>query len=516
MKKALLLIMTLVTISTQARAANLLQVYEQAITSDPVYQENIAKALATGEGVYISLASLLPSITGSYAPYLSDETSSGPAAVLTGDHTTRGYNMQLNATQTLFNYAQFTNFAQSRATAKQACATLNFAAQDLMIRVAKAYFQVLEDVDILKAALSTRAAYAKQLDQVNQQYKVGIKTITDVYTAQASYEMSDADYITSLNTLENDRENLRVITGHLYPTLSSLSEEFPLVQPNPSNINTWVDTATRQNWQIKAAQFGAQAAKINIAQQEAGHLPIVNVQGTYAVQFSDDFGSTKKDALSLPGSAQFHIATATLNLNLPLVQGGLVLAQTRQAKDNYRLASQQLEEQFRTTVNVTRQSFLNVIALIAKLSADKKAIQSSISSLEGMEAGYRVGTEILVNVLNQQQQVFNNQRVYAHDRYAYINNLLALKEAAGTLSPDDLAAINCRLGKAIDLDNEFPSKVRKMIEGSPVPANRGCSTQACGNMQAMNQKYVHSAKATPSAKYKKTSVQTKRKKIYKS
>lgn len=468
MRKKLLALAISLGITTQVQAANLLEVYEQAIQSDAIYQQNIAQAMAICEGVYISLSNLLPSLNGQYAPYLSRQNASGPGATFYGDIRSRGYNIQLNATQTIFNFAQITNLSQSKASAKQASATLNYAAQDLIVRVARAYFQVLEDVEVAKAALSTRTAFAKQLDQVTQQYKVGIKTITDVYTAQASYETSDADYITALNLLENDRENLRVITGHLYPSLSKLGEQFPLLSPKPANINAWVDTAVRQNWQIKAAQYGARAAKINISQQQAGHLPSVDFQANYHIYFDRDFGGTAFDFFDLPGSQQIQTATATLNLNVPIIEGGLVVAQTRQAKDNYRLASQQLEQQFRTAVNMTRQSYLNVIAGIARIAADRKAIQSSISSLEGMEAGYRVGTEILLNVLNQQQQVFTNQKVYAHDRYAYINNLLALKQAAGTLCPDDLAAINAWLEKPIILDNQFPPNVRKMIAGDDV------------------------------------------------
>ena len=465
-KKLLALLLTLC--ATSATAADLMEVYQQATISDPVYQQNVQKTLATAEGVYISLSSLLPSIYGTYSPYLSKQTSSGPGARFIGESRSRGYSIQLNATQTIFNYAQITNFMQSRVTAKQASATLNAAAQDLMLRTAKAYFQILEDVDVLKASLSARTAFSKQLDQVTQQYKVGIKTITDVYTAQASYETSDADYITALNALANDRENLRAITGKLYPTIDKLSEKFPLVTPTPANINIWVDKATQQNWQIKAAQYGAEAAKINIAQQNAGHLPTLNIQGVYDVQFDRDFGSNSTDFLNLPGAEQIHTSTALLNLNLPIVQGGAVIAQTRQAKDNYQLSLQQLEQQLRSTLNIARQSYLNVYADVSKIAADKKAIKSSISSLQGMEEGYRVGTEILLNVLNQQQQVFTNQKQYAHDRYAYIIDYLTLKQAAGTLSPDDLAAINGWLDKPITLEQEFPVKVRQLIKGVPM------------------------------------------------
>ena len=443
-------------------AANLLEVYQEAIVSDPVYQQNIAQALATAENANISLANLLPNIGATARPYLMKQVTSGPANIYNPSDRRRGYNVNLSITQTVFDFAKFANFAQTRAQAKQASATLNAAAQDLMIRVAKAYFQVLEDEDNLRSSFSTKVAFSRQLDQGNQQYKVGIKTITDVYTAEASYESSVAEYITALNQLENDRENLRAITGKLYASLDKLSEDFPLIKPNPANIESWVKIATHQNWQIKAAQYATLAAKKNITQQFADHFPTLNVQGTYDVNFTRDFGGTDPVLdINPPGPGQTHTSTIMANVGIPLFQGGLVLAQTRQAKDNYRYTSQVLEQQLRTAMNMTRQSYLNILAGISKIEADRKAIRSSISSLEGMEAGYRVGTEILVNVLDQQQKVLVNQKQYAHDRYAYVINLLTLKQAAGTLSPDDLAAINAWLHEGQPFREELPPQLKK-------------------------------------------------------
>lgn len=455
-------------LSTQGNTANLMEVYQEATLSDPIYQQNIAKMMASQEGFYISLASLLPAINGTGSPYLSSTRASGPGARFIGSFDTRGYGVKLNATQTVFNFAQIKNVTQAKAIAKQAGANLNAAAQDLMLRVAKAYFKVLEDVDVLRAAESTKLAFAKQLDQITAQYDVGIKTITDVYTAQASYESSVSDYIAALNTLENDRENLRAITGKMYPSLATLSETFPLVTPQPNHIDQWVDTAIKQNWLVKGAQYGVTAAKENIQQQFAGHLPSLNVQGTYNIDFSHDIGDTSSDIINPPGAGKIYTSTIALNLTVPIAQGGLVLAQTRQAKDNYQLACQTLEQQLRSAVNLTRQSYLNVVAGIQKIAADKKAITSAKSSLAGMEEGYRVGTEILLNVLNQQQQVFINERIYARDRYDYINNLLTLKQVAGTLCPEDLAAINAWLQHEVNLNKEFPEKVREMIDNGTV------------------------------------------------
>jgi outer membrane protein len=451
MKKFFLLFLALGSSQAFAGTANLVTVYQQALTSDPTYQQAIAQQLSDKQNVPISLSQLLPNMNATVGPYLTRQVSSGPAS-LNGTDRQRGYNVNLTLTQTIFNYAQFSNLSGAKSTAKQAAATLNAASQDLIIRVANAYFKVLEDVDNLRSSLSAKTAFAKQLDQVNQQYQVGLKTVTDVYTAQASYESSVADYITAQNQLENDRENLRAITGVLYPSLAKLSEQFPLISPQPSNIEDWVSTAMKNNWLIKANRYASDAAKANIKQQVAGHLPTLNVEGSYAIEFRRDLGGSAfstnpNDPLSFnpPGSSQVHDSTVSLNLAVPLVAGGQVIAKTHQAQYDYQAATQKLEQQIRTTENSARQSYLGVMAGISKIAADKKAIQSSKSSLEGMEAGYRVGTEILVNVLNQQQTVFENEVKYARDRYAYINSLLTLKQAAGTLSPEDLVAINAWL-----------------------------------------------------------------------
>lgn len=448
-------------ITSLSYAADLLEVYKRALFSDPIYQQAIAQELATSENVPISRSYLLPGLGFQAAPTILKQTGSGPASTVENTVRQRGYTYSLTLTQTIFNVAQTANLSQQKATAKQALATLNAASQDLMIRVAKAYFQVLQDEDFLRASQSAKIAFKQQLDQATQQYKVGLKTITDVYTAKASYEGSVADYIASETNLKDDEENLRTITGVLYHSLAKLSEEFPMISPRPKDINAWVVTAAQQNWQIKANQYAVVASKENIRQQFAGHLPTVNIQGQYSVDFVNNMtrnsletdDDVEQTIFHPRGAGQTHETSLTLNVNVPIVQGGLVLAQTRQAKDQYQLAVQTLEQQIRTTMADTRQSYLGILAGISKLHADKETIKSAISSLEGMKEGYKVGTEILVNVLNQQQQVLDDEKQYAADRYAYVNNLLALKEAAGTLSPDDLAAINAWLREEGSLDH---------------------------------------------------------------
>ena len=439
MKKLLLIAITLCVCVNAFASADLLQVFRQALVSDPTFQQAISQRLSTREGVPIDVAGLLPDITASLAaPNYTKYASSGPASGnLSG--TQRGYDLNLNLTQTVFDFGKFSGLASARALARGADATLSAAAQNLMIRVAQAYFNVLKDKDNLVYIKSTRTAYAKQLDQITQQYRVGLKTITDVYTARASYETSVAGCIAAEAQLATDKENLRAITGELYPDLQRLRDDFPLITPQPANIDEWVTTAGKQNWSVKAAQEQAESFRDIIKQQFAGHLPSVNVQAGYQDNY---FAASGNTIFQTNGSSQTHTSTASLNFNFPIFAGGLVVAETDQAKYNYEVSLQQLEFQLRSTLTQTRQSYLNVVAGISKIAADKESIKSNISSLEGMQAAYKVGTEILVNVLNQQENVFQAEQQYAADRYAYVNNLLNLKQAAGTLSEEDLAAIN--------------------------------------------------------------------------
>ena len=451
-KKIFFAILCLFLLNELSHAADLLEVYQQAQVSDPLYLQAISQRLVTAEGVPISIASLLPNINLATVPSIKHSGFSGSSyttdiegqPIMPRNITTRAYSLTLTATQTIFNAAQFFNVAASRATAKAAEATLNAALQNLMIRVANAYFAVLKDEDNVRYSEASKKAFAEQLDQIKQQYNVGLKTITDLYTAQASYDSAVAKLIAAQTVLANDKENLRVITGRYYPHLASLSEAFPLITPKPQDSEQWVNIATKQNWSIKAAQYTVDSARIFIKQQFSGHFPTVNVQGTLDRLYSNNVnGYHSFTDRNGPGTETDK--SVSLNINFPVFSGGLVVAETNQAVYQYQVAQQQLEQVVRNTINAARQSYLGVIAGISQIKADKQSIRSAKSSLLGMEESYKVGTETLFDVLNQQQNVYLAQTQYATDRYAFVNHILSLKQAAGTLSFDDLRAINAWL-----------------------------------------------------------------------
>lgn len=480
MKKRLALLSIVLGISTNVFAsANLMDAYYQALCNDQIFQQAFAKSFSDKEGVPISRSFLLPSANIQTIPVIGRTETTSNIPTISGLGTSRGYNVQLTVTQVLFDFGKFASLRGAKAISKQADATLSAALQDLMVRVSRAYFAILNDEENLNYTVASKNAYAKQLDQVTQQYNVGLKTITDVYTVKASYETSQANYIAAITQLENDRENLRVITGTFYPNIAKLGENFPLVTPNPSNVDVWVKTAECQNWSIKAAKYSAEAARQRVKQEFSGGLPNLQAQGIYNYNFdsSSQFVSpiAGGEELGIGGRTTIKSTSANFTLNIPLVQGGLVVANTQRAQFDYKNALANLNQTYLTTLNNARQSFNNVNSSISKISADKEAIKAAISSWEGLKAAYEVGTGTLIDVVIQQQNVVNAQKQYANDRYAYVNNLIALKAAAGTLSVQDLEAINCWLVQ----DNELYPAMSSVITPTkgPFPAC-SCSPKA--------------------------------------
>lgn len=449
MRKKLLLLTPLLFWHIQVNAADLVEVYNQALTSDPIFQQAIAKSLVTAENVPISYAAVLPSLVVTMNPAITHLNNSGtnylistfPGVIAPRNLTERNYSLNLILTQQVFNMGMFQNIEIQLANAKAAEATLNSELQSLMVRVANAYFAILQDEDNLEYAIASKRNYAQQLDQTQQQYKVGIKTLTDVATAQASYASASSDYIAAQTALANDRENLRVLTGIYYTDLASLRRDFPLVSPDPDNVEEWVKTAILQNWRIKAAQSTLNGARHNIYEQLAGNLPTMNLQISAFRQYNQNITNyhsfTDREG---PGSTTGK--QIMLNLNFPVFAGGQYIAQYKQASYNYDLQQQVLEQTIRDTANTTRQTYLNLKAGISLVHADEEAVKSAISSYEGFEASYKVGTETLVDVLNQQAKVYQAQTTYAKDRYGFVKNIFVLKQAAGTLSYDDIRDIN--------------------------------------------------------------------------
>ncbi len=434
----------------QAFAVSLIQAYNDALKFDPTFKKAEQDMFATQENAPQALALLLPQITTlTTGNVIRHDTSSDVSALNPAqdaeDFRARTYTFQADLSQALFNYTEFKNLSAANAESKSAAATYAAAAQDLMQRLSEAYFLVLENQDILKFDEANKIALYRQYIQVREQYKVGLRTIRDVYQFKADYDASVARYIENEKDLADSIEALSEITGKHYWQYSRVKDNIPLVPPKPKQISAWVCGAQKYSLLLLADRYNVKQQKMLIQAAIGGYLPDIRLFGRYInnfVHFSTFSSITR---------AQDQIAG--LEASFPIFQGGLITSQVRQAEDEYLSTVAQLEIDYRSVTASTRENYLGIVASIAKIEADKQGIISSQIALKASQAEYQVGTATVLDVLSQQSNLLNAQSNYARDLYAYLNDTIRLKQDIGLLRVSDLININHWLepGKIVNI-----------------------------------------------------------------
>lgn len=473
-----------------APSENLMDVYQQALLNDPAFKSANQQWLADRENIPIARANLLPSIgfraevARSYNE--SDFLTSVPGGEVPA--TTSFYNTEssysLSLSQPIFNYAYWAALSGAKAGVRASEATYFFSAQDLMIRVSRAYFAVLQAKDVLYFTHAKKMAISEQLSQTKHKYEVGLIPITDVNDAQASYDSTVADEIVAQNDLADKIEQLREITGNYNRNLYQLVASLPLVRPDPENINLWVKIAERQNYQLEAACYISLAAKEKISQMNAGHFPILNANAGYSYDHQNNAAGE--------GFARSKRTYGGLTLDLPVYKGGSVIASTDQAAYSYQKALYDQEKTHRSVVSQTAQNYLGVISAINKTLADKQSIISKASKLRSTKLSYEAGMRTMAEVLQAESELYDAERAYAMDQYSYINQFLALKEFAGTLNFTDLQKINAWL-KKFSSNDKLPSEVIAE-QGGNINSEQNGSSDLDAVQAPQNKVRVHNKK----------------------
>jgi outer membrane protein len=447
-----------------AAADNLLQIYEKAVISDPGIREAEANRMATQQGKPIARGALLPQISGSYDWQKSDSSGSntfGQAVDVDNDPSTppiiailnrkfedaesTSNNWSLNLSQSVFNWDRWVQLDQAKRSATQADVQYEAAQQELMVRVSEAYFNVLAAEDTLASEQGTKESIGRQLEQAQKRFEVGLIAITDVEEAQAAYDRAVAAEILAKRNLANTKEALRAIVDEYPANLARLPEEIPLAAPVPADENKWVDTAMQQNRDVVASQIATAIAKGNVSLARTGHYPTVEFVAFYA-----DNDSTGDQLTGFSGETLLRFPTDNnstqqaygLQFSLPIFSGGTTSAQVEQAVYLHRASREALEKTIRETVRQTRDSYLAVISEMSRVEALKQSLESSRTALKATEAGYDVGTRTPLDVLESKRNLLVAETNYLRSRYDYLLNGLRLKQAAGTLTTEDIARVN--------------------------------------------------------------------------
>jgi outer membrane protein len=449
-----LLALTLSLGAAAGRAESLRDIYELALENDAQLKAEQAQYRANLETENLGRAALLPQVNGSYDYVDTDQDqdaiSNFPVfenqelvEIISGNQFTNvdtyrhGY--QLSLQQALFDLPAWFSFQSSKEFTRQAEATFAANQQNLIVRVVEAYLGVLRAQDNLAASKAAERAFERQLEQTQQRFEVGLIAITDVYEAQAAYDLSRVSRIEDENAVRVALERLSVLTGRHHETLDVLQEEFDVKLPEPMDRAAWVDFALENNFSLQAARYAEEAARQSARANKYEHAPRLTGSYVYSDFTTDGELTQRPDNPHVPPPERdTELNQWQISLQVPLFSGGAVSANRRRAAEEFIAAREQRINLTRNTVTSTRSLHMTVISDASRVAAREQAIISSKSALDATQAGYEVGTRNVVDVLNAQNTLFAAQRDYANSRYDYILDMLLLKQEAGLLSPEDI------------------------------------------------------------------------------
>jgi outer membrane protein len=449
--------------AANAWSADLLDVFKAAAKSDPLILEAQARRMAALEVKPQARGLLFPQVnvngqaardnargstTFPQAVDLDNNPATPPEIVNINSSQQKDsdyWRYQAQLTQTVFDWSQWQTLQRADSEVALAEANYRAAEQDLLVRVAGRYFDVLAAEDTLDAADATLQAVTRQLEQAEKRFEVGLIAITDVQEARAAHDNATAGVILAKRSLATAHEYLRELTGEDYQELVKPADDMPLDQPEPGDQGTWVTKAGTQNMNVIAARFGVDIAKANVKIAESGHMPTVQLFANYG-QYSSDATQTNKltggTPVTGPADANQTLDTVGVQMTLPIFSGGVTQSRVREQVYLHRASRERLEGALRGAERETRDAWFGVVAEKARVKALKQAMASNQTALEATEAGFEVGTRTTVDVLDARRRLFEAQRDYARSRYDYLINVVHLKSAAGVLVPGDLGSIN--------------------------------------------------------------------------
>jgi len=459
MKRALVALCLALPFTRFAHATgnDLLLVYGDALRNDPTLRQADATRRAARENAPQAIAALLPQVSGNYAGSRQEQDSTqaeffpsttNPNQLIAEPFNVSAYTKQwgytLQLRQSIFSWTNWETLRKANKQVAQAEADYRAAEEDLINRVATAYFNVLSAQDTLEAQEAALEAISRQLDQANQRFDVGLIAITDVKEAQAARDSAAAAVIDAKRQLASNEQALREITNQEYSTLAKPGDDLPLKPPQPADPEQWVSISMDQNLSLVSSRLAADVARDGVGIARGGHFPTLDLSGTRS-QINQDvdelvsFGGPF-DRLAYPTTTGTR--SLQLQVTVPIFSGGLTQSQVRQAQYLWIAAKEHMSAVSRQTEHLARDSYSGVISEMARVQALRQGLESAQTALKATEAGYDVGTRTAVEVLTSRQNLVQAQTNYAQSRYNYILDILALRLAAGTLDRQTVQEVN--------------------------------------------------------------------------
>ena len=430
--------------SLNIEADSLLDIYNDALENDPQYKSAEFSYLSGKEIKVQGRAALLPNISINAQTNWNEYYQNGE---LRNEYN--NFNTSARLSQPLIRLDSWFKYRQSKFLTDAAEADFAYSQQALIVRTAELYFNVLRAIDNLSAARSEEKAIKKQLDQIRQRYEVGLSAVTEVQEAQLAFDLSLASRTRVEGEVYTAKESLNALVGREIISLDGLVNDLNVSNPVPASKEEWARKAVENNFRLQAANLRKFASKNNARSVASNHLPKVDIVGVQTEsetnQYSfDGFNTGGGFNITVPDETQRD--TYSLQLSMPIFQGGAVISRTKQAYAESNKSSEDALFTERNVIQDVRSQYSNVVTLVANLRAQKQAVVSASSALEATRVGYEVGTRNIVDLLQAEKNLYSAERNQSNAKYDYLITTLRLHLAAGTLTPENLIEINNLLG----------------------------------------------------------------------
>ncbi|WP_254262284.1 TolC family outer membrane protein [Marinobacterium weihaiense] len=411
--------------STGAHAGALADLYQLALDNDPQLKAAEATYLAGQEAVPQGRAGLLPQINAG-ASYT--HTDSGAL-----DQSAKDRAWQVSLVQPVFDTTKWFTFQKSKVISEQARLQFDLAQQQLIQRSVNAYLGVLNAMSALETAQAQERALKRRLDQVNAQFDVGLIAITDVQEAQASFDNAVVQRIDAEGALANSYEALERLAGESLEQVDPLREDYPIEALSPADPAAWLEKARSGNLALKLSELGVETSRRDTQIARSGHHPKVNLEAAY--------GYSENEFQPTTGQWDDNSQVA-LTLSVPLFSGGGTSSRVREAEQGLYAAQYNREDQYRAVTEQTRSLLRDLQTSVQSVKARLQSIKSRETALRATEEGFNVGTRNVVDVLQAEQALYQARLDYATARFNHVSTLFQFKLQLGTLSPDDLLALD--------------------------------------------------------------------------
>ena len=456
--KSSLMLLAMCLVAAPAQADDLFEILQLALDNDPVLQQAEASYRANRETMIQTRSALLPNLGAGGA---TSRLSSGPTSDIHSDVTdpitgetmrvlrqeahsfsngVNNHNWGVSLNQSLLNLSNWYNFQSARATDRAAAVNLAAQEQDLIMRVAAAYFDVLRALDTLEVNIQEEEAAQRSFEQTSQREEVGLVAITDVYDAQAAWDLARNTTILQADILRARYEALEAITGQAHPEVEILRNDFPIINVEGS-LDDWEDQAMDNSLALTAAEFNLEATRRALQARKSDRLPTIDFSGQFGHFVTQPIVS---QGIQIGGGASDR-TQLSLNLTIPIYNGGVLRSRQRAAEYNVMAAEESLELTRRQLTQSIRNAYRRVATDVLVIAQRRQSITSAQSSLEATELGAEVGTRNIVEVLRAREILYRALRAYADARYNYVIDSLLLKQASGILTPQDIIELNAWL-----------------------------------------------------------------------